>query len=191
MVFRMRTKRILLFIYLFFFPVTISAFPISPLSTAMSHNFPFTSSPDYGVSNYTITQNVKYEVEVNFSLTHKNVSAREYWFKFARLNDKQPNSSLTQFSPPYQESELIFNNITGSNNPPYLLLDKFNNTYDVFNNTLGNNEEIFLSQMYNVTLNVVLFRGISGESAVYNMSDNMFNLYCNKSELYYVQEFVH
>ena len=185
MVPRMKITRVFLFMYLFFFPVTISVYPRSPLSSTMLDNFPFTSSPDYGVSNYSVTQSVKYQVEINFSLTHKSLTDYEYWFKFARLNDKQPNSSLTQFSPPYQESKLLFSNIIGSNNTPYVLQDKFNNSYDVFNNTLSYNEEILLNQIYNITLNEVVFKDINGAGGVYNMSDKMFELYCNKSELYY------
>jgi len=185
MALRMKITRVFLFMYLFFFPVTVSAFPWPSLSTTMFYKSPFTSSPDYGVSNYNIPQSVKYQVEFNFSLTHKSMINYEYLLKFARLNDKQPNSLLTQFSPPYQESKLLFSNITGSNNPPYLLQDKFNNTYDLFNNSLSNNEEITLNQLYNITLNEVVFKGISGAGGVYNVSDKMFELYCNTSELYY------
>lgn len=185
MILRLRTKRTLFFIYLVFLPITFSAYSRLPLSTATLGNFPMTSSPENGVSNYVITQNVKYEVEINLSLTHKSLANSTYWFKFARLNDKQPNSSITQFSPPYQESELVFSNITGFNNTPYVMQDKFDNTYDVFNNTLNYNEEILLNQIYNITLNEVVFQDIVGAGGIYNTSDDIFDLYCNNSVLYY------
>jgi len=135
MVSRMKTTRVFLFIYLIFFPVTISAYPRSPLSTTMPHNFPFTSSPDYGVSNYNITQSVKYDVEINFTLTHKSGPGNNYYFKFARLNNRMPNSTETKYTPPYQESELLYNNIAGYSVINMGHNDQFNNTYDLFNAT--------------------------------------------------------
>ncbi len=181
----MKAKTKFYLLHLLFLTTTISGWSASVLPTVVLYPHPLSASPDYGVSNYTITQSVKYNVEINFSLTHKSITNYGYWFKFARLNDRQPNSPLTQFSPPYQESKLLFSNITGSVNPPYVLQDKFNNTYDVFNNTLNYNEKISLNQLYNTTLNEVVFKGINEVDVVYNMSDNMFELYSNNSELYY------
>jgi len=189
MVSRMITKRILFFIYLFFFPVAFSAFPISPLSTTMSHNFPFTSSPNYGVSKYNITQSVKYDVEVNFTLTHKSGPGNNYYFKFARLDNRMPNETKTQYTPPYQESDLLYNNITG-----YSVLnmghnDQFNNTYDSFNATLAPEGKVTLSQHYIVRLNAINFQDIQEiDIGTYNMSDEIFNLYCNNTEPYYERD---
>ncbi|KKM63313.1 hypothetical protein LCGC14_1512740 [marine sediment metagenome] len=180
----MKSKFKLFFIY-FLSIIFVITFPSLSSPVKVTYPKPIASSPDYGVSNYTISQNVKYYVEINFSLIHKSINNSEYLFKFARMNDRQPSSSTTQFSPPYQESKLIFSNIIGSNNPPYLLQDKFNNTYDVFNNTLSYGEIISLNQKYNITLNEVVFKGIKEVDSVYNMSDNMFELYSNNSELYY------
>jgi len=188
MVSRMKTTRIFLFIYLFFFPVTISAYPISPLSTTMSNNFLFTSSPDYGVSNYIITESVKYNVDINFTLTHKS-GPGNYYFKWARLNNRMPNSTETQYTPPYQESDLLYNSITG-----YSILnmghnDQFNNTYDSFNATLGVEGKVTLSQNYIIVLNAIRFQDIKeADIGTYNMSDEIFDLYCNNTETYYERD---
>ena len=181
----MKVKSLFFIICFFFFPIAFTSHSSLCLPSAIFYTNPIISSPDYGVSGYAITQSVKYKVEINFSLTHKSMGSKDYWFKFSRLNDRQPSSPLTQFSPPYQESKLVSSNIIGSNDPPFVLQDTFNNTYDLFNNTLSYNEQITVNQIYNITLNEVVFKDISGVSAVYNLSDNMFELYCNKSELYY------
>ncbi|GAG94543.1 unnamed protein product, partial [marine sediment metagenome] len=143
-----------------------------------------------GVSNYSINQSITYQVEINFSLTYQSGSAGDYFFKFSRLNDRQPNSSLTQYSGPYQESELQYSSIIGSDNDPFIYRDRFNNTFDIFNGTsLSPSETITLNQQYEVTLNEVLFNDINpSEIGVYNTSDEMFSLYCNNSELYYERD---
>lgn len=190
MVSRMKTTRIFLFIYLFFFPVTISAYPISPLSNTMSHNFPFTSSPDYGVSNYNITQSVKYNVDINFTLTHKSGPGNNYYFKFARLNNRMPNSTDTQYTPPYQESDLLYNNIAGYTVLNMGFNDRFNNTYDLFNATLGVEGSVTLSQNYIIELNAISFQDIEDiDIGLYNMSDEIFDLYCNNTEPYYERDY--
>lgn len=66
-----------------------------------------------GVSNYQVNQSVTYQVEINYTLTHTKPGSQPYLFKVARLNDRQPNSTLTQYCPPYQEAELLYNSITG------------------------------------------------------------------------------
>ncbi len=143
------------------------------------------SSSD-GVSNYEILQSVTYEVEVNFTLTHNSPASGQYWFQFSRFDDRQPDSRLTHFVPPYQESELLFSKIIGSSNTPYVLQDRFNNTYDVFNNTLTPTETITLSQKYQLKLNEISFAHVNAsEIGVYDTSNEMFDLYCNHSVLYY------
>ena len=111
-----------------------------------------------GVSNYEIVQSVTYEVEVNFTLTHNSFGGPgdngQYWFQFSRFDDRQPNANLTQFVPPYQESELLFSKITGTSETPYTSQDRFNNTYDVFNNTLAPTESITLSQKYHLLMQI-------------------------------------
>jgi len=185
----MKIKAKFVLIYLLFFPIAFSAYSTTPLLSTVSYTNPFISSPDYGVSNYDITQNVTYQVEINFTLTHSSMTSYEYWFKFSRLNDRQPNSLLTQYCPPYQESELIFSKITGNSTPSYLLRDEFNNTYDLFNNTLDYNEKITLDQEYNITLNEVSFNDINElDIGTYNESDEIFELYCNRSETCYERD---
>jgi len=147
------------------------------------------SSSD-GVSNYSISQGITYQVEINFTLTHISGANGDYLFKFSRLNDRQPNSSLAQYSGPYQESELQYSSIIGSDNVPFIYRDKFNNTYDVFNGTsLSPSETITLNQQYEVTLNEVFFDDINpSEIGEYDTSDEMFSLYCNNTELYYERD---
>jgi len=143
-------------------------------------------SSDDGVSNYEIVQSVTYEVEINFTLTH-NSGIDEYYFQFSRFDDRQPSASLTQYVPPYQESELLFSKITGTSEIPYTLQDRFNNTYDLFNNTsLAPTESVTLSQKYRLKLNEISFANVNmSEIGVYDTSDEMFDLYCNQAELYY------
>ncbi len=90
--------------------IIIPLFILPSVVIAVSYNktnfteIVFTS--ESGVSNYEITQSVTYQVEINFTLTHISGIIRDYFFKFSRLNDRQPNSTLTQFNGPYQESVL-------------------------------------------------------------------------------------
>ncbi|MHA1824108.1 MAG: transglutaminase-like domain-containing protein, partial [Promethearchaeota archaeon] len=148
---------------------------------------------DDGVSNYELVQSVTYEVEVNFSLTHNSYDggpgSGQYLFQFSRFDNRQPNANLTQFVPPYQESELVFSKITGTSDIPYILQDRFNNTYDFFNNTLAPTESITLSQKYYLKLNEISFTNANmNEIGVYDTSDEMFDLYCNHSETYYERD---
>jgi transglutaminase-like putative cysteine protease len=124
-----------------------------------------------GVSNYQVNQSVTYEVEINYTMTHTRVSPQQYYFKVARFNDRQPNSILTQFCGPYQETTLLYNSI---------------NTYDLFNASLSTSETITLNQKYNIKLNEVEFGSIQdSDIGVYNTSDEMFDLYCDNYEMYY------
>ena len=139
-----------------------------------------------GVSNYSINQSITYQLDINFTFTHTRLSPQSYYFKVARLNNRRPNSSITQFTPPYQEAQLLYNSITGSD---FLITgshDKFNNTYDLFNATLSNSDTIEMSQKYIIKLNEVAFGDITDtDIGSYDTSDEMFNLYCNNTELYY------
>ncbi|MHA2120376.1 MAG: transglutaminase-like domain-containing protein [Promethearchaeota archaeon] len=186
----MKSKSTFCIFVFFLFPIWISLFSITPIATTTNYQNPLLSSPDYGVSNFTTTQSVKYQVEINFTLTH-NSGGSNYYFKFARLNNRVPNSSLTRYTPPYQKSELLYNNISGFN-PTELTMghnDKFNNTYDSFNATLAPSEKVSLSQKYNVTLNAIRFQTIEdSDIGTYNMSDEIFDLYCNHTEPYYERD---
>ncbi|GAI64724.1 unnamed protein product, partial [marine sediment metagenome] len=173
---------------IFFLPLNVVIFSPSQLKLTT-----IAISTDNGVSNYDITQSVTYEVEINFSLTHISYAGPgtegDYWFKFSRLNDRQPNSSLTQYCGPYQESSLLYSNITGSTSTPFVNRDSFNNTYDVFNTTLAPTEKITLSQKYLVKLNEVFFSSVNtSEIGEYDTSDDIFALYCNNSEVYYEKD---
>jgi transglutaminase-like putative cysteine protease len=140
-----------------------------------------------GVSNYSINQSIDYQVDINYTFTHTRISPQNYYFKVARLNNRQPNSSITQFTPPYQEAQLLYNSITGSDTLIMGLHDKFNNTYDLFNVTaMSTSETITLSQKYLITLNEIAFGNIvDTDIGSYDTSDEIFELYCNNSETYY------
>ena len=181
----------------FAFILTVLLFPLIVLPSSMLILSPnqlkstaITIKSENGVSGYEIPQSVTYDVEINFSLTHTSGANGDYWFKFSRLNDRQPNSSLTQYSGPYQESELQYSNITGSDTTPFIYRDKFNNTFDVFNaSNLLPSETVTLNQKYQVILNEVDFNIINpSEIGVYDTSDEIFALYCNNSEIYYERD---
>jgi len=148
-------------------------------------------TPSYvGVSNYNISQSITYEVEFNFSLTQK-AGPGDFYFKFARLNNRTPTSYLTKYCPPYQESELLYNHI-GGYNPSEINIghyDKFNNTYDSFNATLALDETVTFNQKYRVKLNEIKFQDIQDEDiGEYEWNDETFVLYCNHSEPYYERD---
>ncbi|MFX0077169.1 MAG: transglutaminase family protein [Candidatus Hermodarchaeota archaeon] len=144
-----------------------------------------------GVSKYQINQSITYQVELNYTFTHTRSSPQSYYFKVARLNDRQPNSSLTQYCAPFQESRLLYNSIVLPNTTGNDALitnshDRFNNTYDLFNATLYTSNIITLSQKYIVTLNEVEFGNIQdSDIGSYDTSEEIFDLYCNRSETYY------
>jgi hypothetical protein len=158
---------------------------LTPSNTAIT--YPQLSIPDEGISNYNVSQSVKYQVVINFTFTHKS-GPNTYFFKFARLNNRMPNSSLTRYCPPYQESKCLYTDISGPN-PSDIKMDhqdKFNNTYDTFNATIAVDNSVSFDQTYNLTLREVIFQDIEdSEIGEYDYSDEMFDLYCNHSEPYY------
>jgi hypothetical protein len=145
----MKAKVKYLFLYLVFFPLGFFTFSSIPNSSFFNGPNPLTS--DYGVSYYNITQSLTYQVEINFTLTH-NSGGGNYFFKFARLNNRVPNSTFTPYTPPYQKSMLLYNNISGYK-PTEIEIghnDQFNNTYDLFNASLASSETVSLDQKYQV-----------------------------------------
>jgi len=163
----------LLLISLFFSTVII--FPVNSYGASL----------DNGVSNYVINRNVKYRVDINFTLTHTRNTPQSYYFKVARLMDRQPNSTLTQYTPPFQESTLLYNSITGYDTVIKGQLDKFNNTYDLFNASLSRYETLKLSQRYNITRNDISFENINDiDIGSYSPGDNIHKLY-NVTEKYF------
>ncbi len=190
MILNMKAKYTLVFLYLFIFP-SINSLGISLLTTSNTIiTYPQLSTPVYGVSNYNITQSVTYDVEINFTLNHKS-GIGNYRFKFARLNNRMPNSPLTPYCPPYQESELNFNRISGNILSQTIIghNDEFNNTYDSFNASLSVDESATFDQAYEITLNAISFQDIdNSEIGTYNTSDQIFELYCNHPEPYYERD---
>lgn len=188
----MKIKVIFVFIGLFISTLAFDSSLFYPLTsdTRSEHFFQFLSSSDDGVSKYNITNSVTYQVEFNFSLTHK-IGPGNYKFIFARLNNRIPTSSLTKYCPPYQESKLLINNISGYI-PSEIEIghhDKFNNTYDSFNASLSPDEQVTLYQQYEAKLNEIKFQNISDtDIGEYNMADEIFTLYCNNTEPYYERD---
>ncbi|MFX1379541.1 MAG: transglutaminase family protein [Promethearchaeota archaeon] len=183
----MKPKLTFVFLFLLFFPAINSIGVYSYTSSNTIALFPRESAPDYGVSHYNISQSVKYQVEMNYSLTHTKVPPQNYIFKVARLIDRQPNSPLTPLCPPYQELESIESNISRWDGDEIKegFVDKFNNTYDLFNVTLGNSEKITIYYKYNITLNDIYFTEINdGDYGIYNPGDIIHSLY-NVTEVFY------
>ncbi len=188
----MKNKNIFVFIGFFIitFLIPLSIFFPFNFDAQDRYSFQFSSQSNMGVSKYNISQTVTYQIETNFSLT-PTYTPGEYYFKFARLNNRIPDSPLTKFCPPYQESELLYNYI-GGYNPSEINTghhDKFNNTYDSFNASLSPGEEITFNQKYTVKLNKIEFQDINDEDiGDYDTSDEIFDLYCNNSEPYYERD---
>jgi len=172
----------------FFFAITIG-FPIffTPLITINNKtNYTINLHSANGVSNYTITESITYQVDMNMTFTQTGTGSGEFYFKFPRYNDRQPSSLLTQYTPPYQESELLYLSITGSEQTPWLYHDRFNNTFDIFNNTaLAQGNSIKYSSRYNITMNEITFGDIDNYDPGYDVQNPIFDLYCNNSEEYY------
>ncbi len=165
---------------LFYLPTIHSTNPIS-----FSDNSSLKLSSVDGVNNYSIIQSVTYTVDFNLSLTD-NSGSNNYTFRFPRLIDRGPDSPLTPYCPEYQESELLYNSITGSEFPAWTEIDEFNNTYDLFNYTsIPSGEKIELNQRYNITLNQITFSDVNDDDiGTYTPGDEIHNLY-NVSEQYY------
>ena len=136
---------------------------------------------------YNITQSVKYQIEINYTLNDLNGVPNEYYFKIPRLDNRMPDSLNWLNTSPYQETELLYHKIINETALTSAVeIDKFNNTYDLFNASLSSGQSIALSQTYDVILNEVVFRDIDDyEIGNYNMNDEIFDLYCNQTEIYF------
>ena len=147
--------------------------------------YPQLSNLGSGVSKFNISQSVQYEVDINFTMTQIKTGAQTYYFKVSRLDDRQPDSILTPYCPPYQELESFNSFITGWDVLEEGSVDKFNNTYDLFNTTLNLSDTITLNHQYNITLNEIYFSGINDEDiGTYNPSDQIHALYNVTEEFY-------
>jgi len=146
-------------------------------------------SSDDGVSNYSIAQSITYEVAINFTLDQLILTG-SYFFKFPRLNDRDLDSPLTEYCPPFQDSELLYLSKSGAGTDPWYYIDEFNNSYDIFNASVmtAASPPINFHCLYNITLNEVAFGDIQKldiDMSDYDVYDPMFNFYCNNSEQYY------
>ncbi len=184
----MKAKYKFVFLYILIFPSInlVSVFLSEPPNAMIA--YPQLYPSDYGVSKYNVSQSVKYEVLTNFTLTHKS-GPNTYVFKFTRLNNRMPNSALTRFCPPYQESKLLYTNFSGYDEINIGHYDSFNNTYDSFNATLSVDESFTFDQAYNITLSAIKFQDIEEtDIGEYDYFDDMFRLYCNYSETFYERD---
>ncbi|KKK41331.1 hypothetical protein LCGC14_0725470 [marine sediment metagenome] len=184
---------------IFLFTLIFPLFSITTIGDSTRYSHPRISPTDYGVSNYKITQSVKYQVDINFSLTQKTGTAN-FLFKFARLDNRVPNSTFTRYTPPYQESQLLYSNLYGSK-PYYVNMghqDKFNNTFDSFSTTLSPfvsmistklKSWVRFNQKYIVLLNAIEFPNIKeSDIGSYDTTDEIFKLYSNQTEPYYERD---
>ncbi|TFF99048.1 MAG: transglutaminase domain-containing protein [Promethearchaeota archaeon] len=157
------------------------------ISSSSNQSLKFPKSASNGVSHYDILQSVEYKVEMNYTVSKESFGLTRFYYKIPRIDNRTPYSTLTRYCPPYQESELLYNNkysISGGSSisKSINLHDRFNNTYDAVNITMSRGDSLKLSQEYNVTLNQVSFSNISdSDIGTYDTSDIMFELYCNQS----------
>lgn len=150
-----------------------------------NNNFSLETNAENGISKYRINQSVTYDVRINFTLT-SYVFNSNYYVIFPRIDNRVPNSSLFQFCPPYQESTLKYNYISGYTTLNSEYRDKYNNTYDQFNTTLSYGQQIKVDQHYELKVDEIIFDSIKeGDIGKYDPSNYIFDLYCNTSESFY------
>ena len=139
-----------------------------------------------GISKYDINQNVTYELEINFTLTHNDaLDDQTYHLDIARFSSRNTNYSRT---PPYQVGSILYNNSSGFDVSLWNYKDQYNNTYDRFNATLDGvtTTQIQYSIKYEITINEIYFEDIDdSDIGDYDTSEEIFNLYRNNTEEYY------
>jgi len=137
-------------------------------------------------SHYITPQSVTYRIETNFTFIRRTIGLRTYEFKEIRWEDRNANSSLTNNLPPYQEVNLKNEKITGNTTSINEEIDGFNNSYITFDALKGFEGEVKINRTFNITVNEIEFESISeSEIGSYDYSDEIFGLYCNKSETYF------
>ncbi len=169
--------------FLLLFPIilvpTITVISSSELGTADLILF-----ADNDVSDYEVNQSVTYEVDIDYEFT--NLGAKwNYIFRAVRYPDRQPDNPLSEFTPEYQEINLLENTILGNTTPITVDYDKFNNTFDFFNATLETNENVTFHQTYEVKLNEIYFDVGEDDIGSYNSTDVIQKLYCNVEEEFF------
>ncbi len=137
-------------------------------------------------TNYTINKSITYEVILDYAFQHTTTSYGYYWFKMPRFDNRGPESIDTPDTPPYQESTLMEHEIVGNESEIYLYKDKFNNKFDIFNQTSPSQSQIIgYHAKYNITVNQITFGDIDEYNPIYDYSDPIFDLYCNNTEQYF------
>lgn len=181
-----KAKLFICFYLLGFVPSLALSFMIK--NPDMSNQILFGLADEKGVNNYKSPQNVTYKMETSLFLQDLESLSAEYCFQLARYNNRTYESPLTSQLPPYQISQLKSLSINGNDTPIQFKQDKFNNTYDMFNATLGtvSGSEVTIDLEYEITLNEIEFANITDEKiGKYDQSDKIFELYCNKSQQFF------
>ena len=177
-----RTSLLMLVIFLFFStPITMASGNqnLSPI--------PETSSAE-GLSHYSTQYYATYTVKFHYSLTHLGSLPRDYYFKYARLNDRGPDSSLTEYTPEYQESELKSMVITDNyNSLDKGVHDEYDNTFDEIDARLSRGEQLNMTYQYEITVNQINFDTEIEDSEIgaYDESSDRHDLYCDVTEKYF------
>ncbi|MGQ4874131.1 MAG: transglutaminase-like domain-containing protein [Promethearchaeia archaeon] len=142
-----------------------------------------------GVSHDEYNQSITYQVEISFTLTHKEIAPQTYIMHIARYMDREPNNPLTPYTPSYQDLELKEYRISGYSTTPTTSHDRFNNTFDNFNATLttaAGTYEISTYYKYEVKLSEIYFGDISdSDIGDYDTSSNLYKTYCPGPVKYY------
>lgn len=154
-------------------PISINASPVTPQASRLS--------------SYAINQSVTYKLHINWTLTHVKSAAQSYTFKSVRMNDRDPESSLTPLTPEYQQIALTKEVIQGYDSMQKDTHDDFDNTYDIMRATMTQGEQISYIFEYDVTLNEIIYDETVADGIIgaYNTNDEIHDLYCEKSEKYY------
>lgn len=146
------------------------------------------TSQGSGVSNYQITQSVTYQVEIDYQLTHTADVSSNYYFKVARLNDRGPDNTNTQYTPEYQESELKSSSIVGVSDTGKSIgeVDDHGNVFDIFQAKLSEGDVISVNYVYEIVVNEIIFEDTITDDEIgqYDKSSEFFTLYDGPEEYY-------
>lgn len=179
----MKKNKSLLFLVLIIGSLLIS--PILIVSNLSGSNTQIYLDDDNAL-HYTAPQSVTYRIDSSFTFTKTGPYLPQYEFLEIRWEDRNTNSSFTNDIPPYQEVNIINENIIGNSNPIIEEIDGFNNTYISFDAGLGIGGQVKINRTFNITVNEIEFESISdSEIGSYDYTDEIFTLYCNKSETYF------
>ncbi|MEJ2248905.1 MAG: transglutaminase-like domain-containing protein [Candidatus Lokiarchaeota archaeon] len=176
----MKFQKLYIIIVLLLFTIII-IYPFSTLSVVNEKN-PKNSK----IAGYNLKQGILIRFEGNYTLIHKELIPRNYYFKLSDIDTCSPHSLYTPNTPPYQEINITENKIIGNDTTIHHTIDKFNNSYNLFNTTLNLNEKVMIVQNYTIKLNAISFDQINNSNiGEYEPKNEIFALFCNKTEKYF------